>query len=52
VSVVVSVLHSLRFLIRSRAALLHLEIVALRHQRAVARLDGLHHHYMLEPVAA
>ena len=34
-SVVVSVLHSLRFLVRSHAAL-HLEIVALRHQLAVA----------------
>jgi hypothetical protein len=34
VSVVVSLLHSLRFLIRSRAAL-HLEIVALRHRLAV-----------------
>ena len=34
-SVVVSVLHSLRFLVRSRAAL-HLEIVTLRHQLAVA----------------
>jgi putative transposase len=35
VSVVVSLLHSLRFLIRSRTAL-HLEIIALRHQLAVA----------------
>ena len=34
-SVVVSLLHSLRFLVRSRAAL-HLEILALRHQLAVA----------------
>jgi hypothetical protein len=34
VSVVVSLLHSLRFLVRSRAAL-HLEILALRHQLAV-----------------
>ena len=34
-SVVVSLLHSLRFLVRSRAAL-HLEIMALRHQLAVA----------------
>ena len=34
VSVVVSLLYSLRFLIRSRAAL-HLEIIALRHQLAV-----------------
>jgi putative transposase len=33
-SVVVSLLHSLRFLVRSRA-LLHLEIIALRHQLAV-----------------
>jgi hypothetical protein len=33
-SVVVSLLHSLRFLIRSRASL-HLEIIALRHQLAV-----------------
>ena len=33
-SVVVSLLHSLRFLARSRA-LLHLEILALRHQLAV-----------------
>jgi putative transposase len=34
VSVVASLLHSLRFLVRSRAAL-HLEIVALRHQLVV-----------------
>ncbi len=34
-SVVVSLVHSLRFLVRSRAAL-HLEILALRHQLAVA----------------
>jgi putative transposase len=34
VSVVASLLHSLRFVVRSRAAL-HLEIVALRHQLAV-----------------
>jgi putative transposase len=33
-SVVVSLLHSLRFLIESRASL-HLEIIALRHQLAV-----------------
>ena len=33
-SVVASLLHSLRFLVRSRAAL-HLEIVALRHQLVV-----------------
>ena len=33
-SIVVSLLHSLRFLLRSRA-LLHLEIIALRHQLAV-----------------
>ena len=33
-SVVVSLLHSLRFLVRSRASL-HLEIIALRHQLAV-----------------
>ena len=33
-SVVVSLLHSLRFLVRTRAAL-HLEILALRHQLAV-----------------
>jgi putative transposase len=33
-SVVVSLLHSLRFLVRSRASL-HLEILALRHQLAV-----------------
>jgi len=35
VSVVASLLYSLRFLVRSRAAL-HLEIVALRHQLVVA----------------
>jgi hypothetical protein len=35
VSVVVSVLNSLRLLVRSRAAL-HLEIIALRHQLAIA----------------
>lgn len=34
VSSVVSLLHSLRFLVRSRAAL-HLEIITLRHQLAV-----------------
>ena len=33
-SVIVSLLHSLRFLVRSRASL-HLEILALRHQLAV-----------------
>ena len=33
-SVVVSLVHSLRFMVRSRAAL-HLEIIALRHQLAV-----------------
>ena len=33
-SVVVSLLHSLRFLVRSRASL-HLDIVALRHQLTV-----------------
>jgi putative transposase len=33
-SVVVSLLHSLRFLVQSRASL-HLEILALRHQLAV-----------------
>ena len=33
-SVLVSLLHSLRFIVRSRASL-HLEIVALRHQLAV-----------------
>ena len=35
-SVVASLLHSLRVLVRSRAAL-HLEILALRHQLAVAK---------------
>ena len=35
-SVVVSLLHSVRFLARSRAAL-HLEIIALRHQLAVVK---------------
>jgi hypothetical protein len=35
VSIVTSLLYSLRFLVRSRAAL-HLEIVALRHQLVVA----------------
>ena len=34
-SVVISVLHTLQFLVRSRAVL-HLEILALRHQLAVA----------------
>jgi len=33
-SVIISLLHSLRFLVRSRASL-HLEIVVLRHQLAV-----------------
>jgi hypothetical protein len=33
-SVVVSLLHSLRFVVQSRASL-HLEIIALRHQLAV-----------------
>jgi len=35
VSIVVSLLHSLRFLVRSRAVL-HIEILALRHQLTVA----------------
>jgi hypothetical protein len=39
VSVVASLLYSLRFLVRSRAAL-HLEIVALRHQLGVANGSG------------
>jgi len=38
-SVVVSVLHSLRFSLRSRA-LLHLEILALRHQLAIVHLTS------------
>jgi putative transposase len=33
-SVLVSLLHSIRFLVRSRASL-HLEVIALRHQIAV-----------------
>jgi len=66
VSVVVA-LHSIQFLVRSRASL-HLEIVSRRHQLAVVNRSprqrlrlpvqierygrGLHHHYLLEPVAA
>jgi len=67
VSVVVLLLHSFWLLVRSRAAL-HLEILALRQQLAVVNRSGrqrlrltseiecygrgLHHHYLLEPVAA
>jgi putative transposase len=39
VSIVVSLLYSLRLLLRSRAAL-HLEILALRHQLAIVKRTG------------
>jgi hypothetical protein len=41
VSFLVSLLHSLRFSVRSRAAL-HLEILALRHQLAVVTVPAVH----------